>query len=78
MYKMNGSYLIIVGSTHYCVENVDKFNTEWNTTVINTQVNVSCTGEYVGNVSRNCTGEGIWEEPDYSQCISKLTQYLLY
>ncbi|VDI24601.1 Hypothetical predicted protein, partial [Mytilus galloprovincialis] len=57
-------------STHYCVENVDKFNTKWNTTVINTQVNVSCTGEYVGNVSRNCTGEGIWEEPDYSQCIS--------
>ncbi|XP_071126879.1 adhesion G protein-coupled receptor L4-like isoform X2 [Mytilus edulis] len=57
-------------STHYCVENVDRFNNKWNTTVINTHVNVSCTGEYVGNVSRNCTCEGIWEEPDYSQCIS--------
>lgn len=69
MYKLNDYYLIIEGSINYCMENVDSFQTKWNITAANTQVNLSCTDEYMDIVSRNCRVAGIWEEPNYIQCM---------
>ncbi|XP_052076567.1 adhesion G protein-coupled receptor L4-like [Mytilus californianus] len=56
---------------HRCVENTDRFDTKWNRTAENTLVTVSCTGEYTGTVSKNCSSGGMWDEPDYTQCISE-------
>lgn len=64
-------WLIIVDSIHHCADNLDRFDTKWNRTVENTLVTVTCTGEYTGTVSRNCSSGGMWNEPDYTQCISK-------
>ncbi|VDH92803.1 latrophilin 2 [Mytilus galloprovincialis] len=62
---------MIVDSIHHCADNLDRFDTKWNRTVENTLVTVTCTGEYTGTVSRNCSSGGMWNEPDYTQCISK-------
>ncbi|CAG2249160.1 unnamed protein product [Mytilus edulis] len=56
-------------SIHHCADNLDRFDTKWNRTVENTLVTVTCTGEYTGTVSRNCSSGGMWNEPDYTQCI---------
>ncbi|CAG2251522.1 unnamed protein product [Mytilus edulis] len=60
-----------------CLENTDRFDFKWNRTAGNTLVTVSCTGEYTGTVSRNCTSSGMWDEPDYTQCISKSIKNLM-
>lgn len=54
-----------------CEETIDRFDTKWNRTAENTLVILSCTGEYVGTVLRNCSNGGMWDEPDYVKCISK-------
>ncbi|VDI60331.1 Hypothetical predicted protein, partial [Mytilus galloprovincialis] len=56
-------------SANICAENIDKFNTKWSNTTESTLVTLTCTGEYTGNVSRNCSSGGKWEEPNYSNCI---------
>ncbi|XP_063416336.1 adhesion G protein-coupled receptor L3-like [Mytilus trossulus] len=71
------NYSQCISTKHYCGENVDRFNIKWSLTKPKSQVNLFCTGDYVGNVSRNCNGVGIWDEPNYSQCISKSLQYLV-
>ncbi|XP_063414554.1 adhesion G protein-coupled receptor B3-like [Mytilus trossulus] len=50
---------------------MDRFNTKWNRTAENTLITITCTGEYTGTVSRNCSSAGMWSEPDYTQCMSK-------
>lgn len=54
-----------------CEETIDRFDTKWNRTAENTLVTVSCTGEYTGTVLRTCSNGGMWDEPDYTQCISE-------
>ncbi|CAC5379532.1 unnamed protein product [Mytilus coruscus] len=58
-------------SMHHCVENMDRFDTKWNRTAENTLVILSCTGEYTGTVSRNCSNGGMWDEPDYAKCLKR-------
>ncbi|CAG2246565.1 ADGRB1 [Mytilus edulis] len=62
-------------STH-CVQHVDKFHTNWNKTAESTLATLTCTGEYTGNVSRYCSSDGKWQEPNYSNCISKPIEYI--
>ncbi|XP_076114958.1 adhesion G protein-coupled receptor B1-like isoform X1 [Mytilus galloprovincialis] len=59
-----------------CAENVDNLYTYWNTTEESTLSTLVCTGEYVGYVSRYCSKEGNWEEPNYSNCTSKSIQHI--
>ncbi|VDI76155.1 Hypothetical predicted protein, partial [Mytilus galloprovincialis] len=66
-----------VKNANLCEENIDRFHTKWSITQENTQITLSCTGEHLGNVSRNCSSGGIWDEPDYSRCISKSMIYIL-
>ncbi|XP_071124121.1 adhesion G protein-coupled receptor B3-like [Mytilus edulis] len=66
----------VTNSTNLCSENVDKFNTTWSITPEKTLTTVACTGEYTGNASRYCSSEGKWEEPTYTNCISKSIQHL--
>lgn len=49
---------------------------KWKRTLESSKVTLSCTGEHVGSVARRCSSGGIWEEPDYSQCISKSMLYI--
>lgn len=63
--------LLLADSTYLCAENVDQFNTNWSKTAESTLVIVACNGENTGNASRYCNSEGQWEEPNYSNCISK-------
>ncbi|VDH92801.1 G protein-coupled receptor 133 [Mytilus galloprovincialis] len=58
-------------SINRCVDNMDRFGTKWNRTAENTLVTVSCIGNYTGTVTRNCSSGGMWNEPDYTQCISE-------
>ncbi|VDI14754.1 Hypothetical predicted protein [Mytilus galloprovincialis] len=59
-----------------CAENVDNLYTYWNTTEESTLSTLVCNGEYVGYVSRYCSSEGNWEEPNYSNCTSKSIQHI--
>ncbi|XP_071126674.1 adhesion G protein-coupled receptor B3-like isoform X2 [Mytilus edulis] len=64
-------------SMYRCLKNTDRFDIKWNRTAGNTLVTVSCTGEYTGTVSRNCSSSGMWDEPDYTQCRSKFIKNLM-
>lgn len=64
-------YLTTADSIHRYLEDMDRFNTKWNRTAENTLITITCTGEYTGTVSRNCSSAGMWNEPDYIRCISK-------
>ncbi|XP_076071886.1 adhesion G protein-coupled receptor B1-like isoform X2 [Mytilus galloprovincialis] len=64
-------------NANLCEEDIDRFHTKWSITQENTHITLSCTDEYSGNVSRNCSSGGIWDEPDYSRCISKSMIYIL-
>lgn len=65
---------LITDSTILCVENIDKFDTEWGITAEKTLVTLPCNGNYTGSVSRYCNYGGKWMEPDYSQCMRKTIQ----
>ncbi|CAG2256987.1 unnamed protein product [Mytilus edulis] len=69
-------YCPIVDSSNLCAENVDNFNTKWSITAQNTIATLKCSGYYTGYVSRYCSSYGKWEEPNYSNCISKSIQNL--
>ncbi|CAC5425307.1 unnamed protein product [Mytilus coruscus] len=66
--------LHIVETANHCVEHMDNFHTNWSKTAESTLATLACTGEYTGNASRYCSSDGKWEEPDYSNCISKSIQ----
>ncbi|XP_052079403.1 adhesion G protein-coupled receptor B1-like isoform X2 [Mytilus californianus] len=57
-------------SSEFCFMNVDRFNTKWDQTKVGTVIEMACTGNYTGTVSRFCGTGGQWEEPDNSQCTS--------
>lgn len=59
-----------------CAEHRDKFDTTWSITAVSTLATLACTGEYIGNVSRYCSSDGKWEEPNYSNCIGKSIQHI--
>ncbi|VDI04201.1 brain-specific angiogenesis inhibitor 3 [Mytilus galloprovincialis] len=59
-----------------CAENVDNLYTYWNTTEESTLSTLVCTGEYLGYVTRYCSSEGNWEEPNYSNCTRKSIQHI--
>ncbi|XP_063411531.1 uncharacterized protein LOC134694450 [Mytilus trossulus] len=63
-------------SSEFCLINVDRFNTKWDQTKVGTVIEMACTGNYTGTVSRLCGTGGQWEEPDNSLCISVAIQNL--
>ncbi|CAC5362286.1 ADGRB1 [Mytilus coruscus] len=69
-------YLLIADSPNLCEENMDNFHTNWSITAESTLAILACTGEYTGNASRYCSSDGKWEEPNYSNCISKSIQHI--
>ncbi|XP_076088966.1 uncharacterized protein LOC143059366 [Mytilus galloprovincialis] len=63
-------------SSEFCLTNVDRFNTKWDQTKVGTVIEMACTGNYTGTVSRLCGTGGQWKEPDNSQCTSVAIQNL--
>lgn len=67
---------VIAESSEFCLTNVDRFNTKWDQTKVGTVIEMACTGNYTGTVSRLCDTGGQWKEPDNSQCTSVAIQNL--
>lgn len=67
---------VIAESSEFCLTNVDRFNTKWDQTKVGTVIEMACTGNYTGTVSRLCGTGGQWKEPDNSQCTSVAIQNL--
>ncbi|CAC5408849.1 unnamed protein product [Mytilus coruscus] len=63
-------------SPNLCEENMDNFHSNWSITAESTYAILACSGEYTGNASRYCSSDGKWEEPNYSNCISKSIQHI--
>ncbi|CAC5386726.1 unnamed protein product [Mytilus coruscus] len=55
----------------YCPSIVDQFGSDWGITIENAIAINQCPGDRTGTTSRFCNGNGKWEEPNYSTCVSK-------
>ncbi|CAB3987428.1 latent-transforming growth factor beta-binding 4-like isoform X1, partial [Paramuricea clavata] len=59
---------ILNGSTYCSLE--ESQDVTWETTVVGDVRTHSCPNEHLGNCSRKCSDQGIWEYPDMSNCVS--------